>query len=276
MDTTHQNQNTLARFRFALMDMDGVLYRGNQSLPGLVEFFDFLEHAGIGYRLLTNNASMTSDDYHHKLLKMGVDVPPEKIITSPLATILHLRKIAPEGAGIYVIGMAALRRTLFGENEQNGLFYFDDKTPRFVVQGADFNLVYESLRKATLLIRAGATYIATNADPVFPSEEGLIPGAGSVAALLQTASGQRPFIIGKPEPIMYELALEQLGAQKHETVMIGDNLVTDIEGALRLDIPTIITLSGVTSPVEYAASLLKADLSFNGLPELTAAWQSVL
>jgi 4-nitrophenyl phosphatase len=169
-----------------------------------------------------------------------------------------------------------LRRTLFGESDTGGKYYFDDKNAQFVVQGADFNLVYESVKRATLLIRGGARYIATNVDPVFPSEEGLIPGSGSIAALLQTATGQKPFVVGKPEPTMYELALEQLGADRKETVMIGDNLLTDIDGALRLGIPTIMTLSGVTSPAEYAVSSIQADQAFAGLPELTVVWQQAL
>jgi 4-nitrophenyl phosphatase len=253
--------------------MDGVLYRGNQPLPGLLEFFAFMQNSGLKYMLLTNNATMTPLDYHHKLLKMGVAVPKELIITSPTATAMYLKKVAPEGGGIYVVGMEALREALFGGNSP---FYFDDKNPRFVVQGADFKLVYESVRKATLLIRAGARYIATNADPVFPSEEGLVPGSGSIVALLQTATSQKAFVVGKPEPAMYEMALDMLGASRSETVMIGDNLVTDIDGAVRLGIPTVMTLSGVTTPAEYEASPLKADLSFAGLPELIETWDRVL
>ncbi len=275
MSLDHSSQ-LLGKFRYALMDMDGVLYRGNQAMPGLLEFFAFLDENNIKFFLLTNNATMTSEDYHQKLLKMGLDVPAELIITSPAATRMYLEKVAPEGAGVYVVGMAALRKTLFGENEQGGLFYPDDKSARFVVQGADFNLVYESVKRATLLIRGGAQYIATNVDPVFPSEEGLIPGSGSISALLQTATSQKPIVMGKPEPIMYELALEKLGASREETVMIGDNLITDIDGAVRLGIPTILTLSGVTSAEEYARSSIRADLDFEGLPELIEAWQQVL
>lgn len=274
--TTIADLQSLASYKYALMDMDGVLYRGNQALPGLHEFFHFLESNNIRYMLLTNNATMTSEDYHQKLLKMGVAVPAELIITSPAATAMYIHKIAPDGAGIYVVGMPALRRTLFGPEDTGGKYYFDDKNPQFVVQGADFNLVYESVKRATLFIRGGARYIATNVDPVFPSEEGLIPGSGSIAALLQTATGQKPFVVGKPEPTMYELALEQLGAGLKETVMIGDNLLTDIDGALRLGIPTIMTLSGVTTPAEYAVSSIQADQSFAGLPELTTAWQQAL
>jgi 4-nitrophenyl phosphatase len=262
------------RYRFVLMDMDGVLYRGNQPLPGLNQFFDFLHAKKFQYRLLTNNATQSAESFRQKLQKMGVEVPSSSIITSAGATAAFLKHKSPEGAGVFVVGMKDLREALFGTTEKpDTLLYFDDKNPRYVVQGADFNLVYETVKRATLLIRAGATFIATNADPVYPSEEGLIPGAGSVGALLQTATGVKPVVIGKPEPPMYEMALAELGATPAETVMIGDNFLTDISGAKRLNIPTIMTLSGVTSPAEYSASATRADHAFEGLPELLADWQ---
>ncbi|MDB5079638.1 MAG: hypothetical protein JWP00_1562 [Chloroflexi bacterium] len=270
-----QNNNLLASFGYVLMDMDGVLYRGNQPQPGLIEFFDFLRQNNIPFLLLTNNSAHSASDYTRKLARMGVTVQDSETVTSGQATAAYLRKVAPEGAGVFVVGMQPLRDSIFG-GENEGLFQPDDKTPRFVVQGGDFNLVYDTVKRACLLIRAGATYIATNADPVFPTEEGLIPGAGSIGALLETSTGQKSLVIGKPEAPMYEMALQQLGAAASETIMIGDNLLTDIEGANRLGIPTVLTLSGVTSPKEYARSSIKATLAYIGLPELTAAWKAAL
>ncbi len=263
----------LASFKYTIMDMDGVLYRASFPQPGLREFFDFLERAQIGYLLLTNNSTLTADDYSIKLSKMGVNVPSTRIVTSGQATAAYIEKEAPEGCGIYVVGMQPLRDCIFNPI-YNGRYFPDDKNPRYVVQGGDFNLVYETLKRACLLIRAGARFIATNADPVFPTEEGLIPGAGSIGKLLEVSTGQIPVVIGKPEPAMYELALEKLGASREQTLMIGDNLVTDIEGANRLGIPTILTLSGVTSPEEYAVSTIKATMDFIGLPDLVAAWEA--
>ena len=184
-----------------------------------------------------------------------------------------VRKTAPEGAGIFVVGEPPLKQALLSED---GRYYWDDQQPRFVIQGADFHLVYETVRKACLLIRKGAQFVVTNADPVFPSEEGLIPGAGSVGALLRTATGQNPFVVGKPEPTMYRMALEQLGAAIEQTVMIGDNLVTDIEGANRLGMKTILTLGGVTSAAEAASDPIKATENYAGLPELIEAWKANL
>ncbi len=270
-----QNDTLLARYRYALMDMDGVLYRGNQPQPGLVEFFAFLRRRQIACLLLTNNSTLSAHDYSLKLARMGVTVSDSEIVTSGQATAAYLRQVAPDGAGIYVVGMEPLRQALFGGDNQ-GRFYPDDRQARFVVQGGDFNLVYETVKRACLLIRAGATFVATNADPVFPTEEGLIPGAGSVGALLSVSTGQKPLVIGKPETPMYRLALAQLGARPEETVMIGDNLLTDIEGANRLDLPTILTLSGVTSPAEYETSPIRATLAYSGLPELMTAWDAAL
>lgn len=270
-----QNDRLLASFKYAIMDMDGVLYRGNQAQPGLIEFFDFLHSKHIPFLMLTNNSANSASDYTRKLAKMGVTVQDSETVTSGQAASEFLRTEAPDGAGVFVVGMQPLRDSIFG-GENQGLFVPDDQKPRFVVQGGDFNLVYETVKKACLLIRAGARYIATNADPVFPTEEGLIPGAGSIGALLQTATGQKPLVIGKPEAPMYEMALKILGSTASETLMIGDNLVTDIDGANRLGIPTVLTLSGVTNEAEYEESTIKATLVYAGLPELIAAWEAAL
>lgn len=253
------------------MDMDGVLYRGDVPQPGLQEFFDFLNNSNIKYLLVTNNATMSSLDYQNKLAKMNVNVPADLIVTSGAATAQWVRKTAPEGAGMFIVGEEPLRKALLSEDNR---YYWDDQHPRFVVQGADFHLTYETVRKACLLIRQGAQFVATNADPVFPSPDGLIPGAGSIGALLKTSTGKQPFVVGKPEPTMYLMALEQLGAKAEETVMIGDNLLTDIDGANRLGMKTILTLSGVTSEAEAETDPIKATENYKGLPELIAAWQA--
>jgi 4-nitrophenyl phosphatase len=273
--TIAQNDKLLATFRYAIMDMDGVLYRGNQAQPGLLEFFDFLRNNDIPFLLLTNNSANSASDYTRKLAKMGVSVKDSETVTSGQAASVYLRNEAPGGAGVFVVGMQPLRDSIFG-GDNEGLLVPDDKHPRFVVQGGDFNLVYETVKKACLLIRAGAKFIATNADPVFPTEEGLIPGAGSIGALLQTSTGQKPLVIGKPEAPMYEMALKILGSTASETLMIGDNLVTDIDGANRLGIPTALTLSGVTGAADYENSTIKATLVYQGLPELIAAWEAAL
>ncbi|MEI6043829.1 MAG: HAD-IIA family hydrolase [Chloroflexota bacterium] len=267
-----QSSFLLASFRYVIMDMDGVLYRADSAQPGLKEFFDFLERTQLKYLLITNNSTLSAEDYSQKLLRMGVTVPATSIVTSGQAAAAYVQKEAPEGCGIFVVGMKSLRDALFEDQR----YYFDAKNPRFVVQGGDFNLVYDTVKRACLLIRAGAKFIAANADPVFPTEEGLVPGSGSIGALLQVSSGQAPLVIGKPEPAMYELALEKLGADREKTVMIGDNLLTDIEGANRLGISSILTLSGVTSAAEYEQSTIKANMAFKGLPELIEVWEAAL
>lgn len=272
--TIEQDDSLLAGIRYAVIDMDGVLYRGNQPQPGLGQFFDFMRSTGVRFLLLTNNSTLSAEDYSAKLARMDVAVEASEIVTSGMAAAAYLRQVSPDGAGIYVVGMQSLRDCIFG-GENTGRFYPDDKQPQFVVQGGDFNLVYETVKRACLLIRGGATFIATNSDPVFPTEEGLIPGAGSVGALLEVSSGQKPLVIGKPEAPMFRLALEQLGATAEQTVMIGDNLLTDIEGANRVGIPTILTLSGVTTLADYAQSGIKANLLYEGLPELVTAWEQV-
>jgi 4-nitrophenyl phosphatase len=143
-----------------------------------------------------------------------------------------------------------------------------------VVQGADFTLTYEKLRLGCLAIRAGARFIATNMDRTFPSEEGLVPGAGSLVAALQTATDVEPLVIGKPQPIMFRVALDLLQCAPEHTLMIGDRLDTDIAGAQNTGLRGILVLTGVTTHEELETSPHRPDAVFEDLPELLAAWQT--
>ena len=266
----------LSRLRCAILDMDGVLYRGKAPLPGLVAFFAMLRERGVAPVMVTNNASTSAAEFAVKLAGMGVEVAPEQIVTSSSATAAYLRKIAPNGARVYVVGEPGLRNAVLGDPTEG--FVWDALTPEYVVQGIDFHVTYEVLKTATLAIRRGATFIMTNPDPNFPMEEGLAPGAGSIGALLKTATGATPTIIGKPEPILYDIALERVGLNRADAVMIGDSLVTDIDGAQRIGIAAFLVLSGVTSLTELSTALVRGNprpvAVFNGLTDLTAAWQA--
>ena len=247
--------------------MDGVLWRGDQPLPGLADFFSMLFKRQIDFALATNNSRNTPLDYVGKLAKMGVNgIEPRHIVTSGTATVSALRSQYPAGARVYVVGGDGLKQMLV-----NAGFELDENGAEVVVCGIDFDLTYNKLKTATLLIRQGARFIGTNPDPSFPSPEGLVPGAGSILALLASASGQRPTIIGKPEPGMFQAALRQLGTCPGETLMIGDRIGTDIAGAQALGIKTALVLTGVETEASLAASDVKPDMVFPGLPELTVA-----
>ena len=204
----------LQTIRAVLFDMDGVLYRGKQRLDGAVELLEYLQQRGIAVACITNNASMSPAQYEEKLHAMGIMLRGDQVLTSALVTGRYLRRTYPRGTRVSIVGMRGLREALLDD----GWFIEDDSTPDLVVQGADFELTYATLKRAALLIRAGATFIATNPDLTFPSEEGLIPGAGSIMTAIAAATGVTPRVIGKPAPTMFTTAAEMLGTLPAETL----------------------------------------------------------
>lgn len=247
--------------------MDGVLWRGSQALPGMCEFFELLFARQLDFILATNNSSRTQSDYVDKLAGMGVSgIEPRHIVTSGTATVSYLKTQYPAGTRMYVVGGSGLKRMLDCAG-----YVRVDTCAEVVVCGVDFDLTYEKAQTATLLIRAGARFIGTNPDPSFPSPEGLVPGAGSIIALIEAASGQSPTIIGKPERGMFDAALRQLGTCPEETLMIGDRIGTDIAGAQRLGVQTAMVMTGVETEDSLRASAVQPDLVFAGLPELIKA-----
>ncbi|MCB9451280.1 MAG: HAD family hydrolase [Anaerolineaceae bacterium] len=248
--------------------MDGVLWRGDEPLPGMVDFLNMLRARGIPFVLATNNSSKTPANYVAKLAKLGVpDVSETQVITSGMATAAYLQERTPAGTRVYVVGGDGLREIMRGAG-----FTVCDTDVDFVVAGMDPDLTYEKLKRGALLIRAGATFIGTNADRTFPTPEGLVPGAGSVLAALETATDQQPTIIGKPYDPMFRTALHTLGTLPDDTLMIGDRLNTDIAGALHMGLPTLLVLSGVTRREELETGDIQPDWVYENLAALLADW----
>ncbi len=253
-----------------ISDMDGVLWRGTQALPGLKALFAHLFTQKIDFILATNNSRKTPSDYVHKLAGMGVTgIEPRHIVTSGTATVSYLQAHYRPGTSLYVVGGDGLKQLLVRAG-----FELVEEDAEVVVCGIDFDLTYDKARRATLLISGGAAFIGTNPDSSFPSPEGLVPGAGSILALIEAASGQSPTIIGKPERGMFDAALRQLGTCPSETLMIGDRISTDIAGAQALGIKTALVLTGVETAESLKASAVQPDWVFAGLPELLGALKS--
>lgn len=265
-----QKEFHLTRVRAVLFDMDGVLYRGDQALPGVNELLAFLAEQSITYTCITNNASRTREQFSAKLQAMQIAVPPERIITSSTATSVWLRARAPRGTTVFAIGMDGLREVLFGD----GYFVEQPQKPEYVVVGADFEVTYAKLRTACYAIRAGARFIGTNPDTTFPMEDGIAPGVGALIVALEAATDQTATIIGKPQPAMFETALQMLGIPADEALAVGDRLDTDILGAIRAGVPSALVLTGVTSPEQAQASEIQATVVFDDLPHLLATWQA--
>lgn len=251
-----------------ILDMDGVLWRGDEPLPGMVDFLEMLQARGLPFVLATNNSSKTPADYVAKLERLGVPgVAERQIVTSGMATAAYLQERAPAGTRIHVVGGGGLRQIMQGAG-----FVLADSNVEFVVVGIDTALTYDTLKRAALLIRQGAAFIGTNGDRTFPSPEGLVPGAGSILAALETATDQQPIIIGKPYEPMFRAALTILGTLPEDTLMIGDRLGTDIAGALHLGLVTALLLSGVTRRSELDNGDIQPDWVFDDLAALLADW----
>lgn len=249
------------------MDMDGVLWRGNQILPGVGAFFDFLRERGLPFVLATNNSSKAPADYVAKLGGMGINgVSEGQIVTSGTATVDYLRGRYPSGTAIHVLGGEGLRGLVTGA----GFELSDDAG--IVVAGIDIHLTYDKLKRAALLIRRGADFIGTNADASIPVADGLAPGAGSILAALKTATDVEPLVIGKPGKPMFEAARHVLGTAPEMTLMIGDRLNTDIHGAQQAGLKAALVLTGVSSLNDVERGTIKPDGIYVDLRALMAAW----
>lgn len=230
-----------------ILDMDGVLWRDDEPIGNLPHVFGLIRELGYKLTLATNNATKSAEQYLEKLAGFGVALEPWQIVNSPQAVARFLRREFPGGGGVYVIGEPGLSSTL----TEHG-FYPAERDVCAVVVGLDRTLTYEKLRKATLLIRDGVPFIGTNPDATLPVPEGQAPGAGAILAAVEKASGVAPFIVGKPGPEMYQLALERLEVTPAEAIGVGDRLETDILGAQAAGCRTALVLSGV-STAEQAA-----------------------
>lgn len=259
----------LASITHLIIDMDGVLYRGDKPLPRLLEFFAFLRRKPIPFILATNNSTKTPQDYVAKLARMGVEIFPAEILSSGITVAKVLAREYPAGTRVHVFGMPALRQALVDEG-----FVLADEAVELVVASMDRDVSYDRLKRAALLIRRGARFVATNLDPTVPTEEGLAPGTGSLIAALQTATGVNPVAVGKPEAAMFELALDQMAAKPATTAMLGDRVDTDIVGAQRAGLRTICVLSGSSTRAEFEA--VGPDFIFADIGHLLGDWQSSL
>jgi 4-nitrophenyl phosphatase len=236
--------------RALIIDMDGVLWHGAQPMPGLCEFFQTLRDQRLPFILATNNARSTATEYVTKLAQMGVIVAIEEVLTSSMATALYLSEhFDPQSTRVFVVGEGGATEPLLERGfTLTGLYELGvGKGADVVVCGMDQTINWDKLATATLNIRAGAKFIGTNADVTLPTERGLTHGNGAILAALQAATGVAPVTIGKPEPIMYQQALKMLGADAAATIAIGDRLDTDILGAIRTGIRSLMVLSGVST-----------------------------
>jgi 5'-nucleotidase len=224
-----------------LTDMDGVLVHEEHLVPGADDFLAELRAHDTNFLVLTNNSIYTPRDLRARLLRTGLDVPENRIWTSALATAKFLGSQRPNGSA-FVIGEAGLTTALHEVG-----YVLTDVDPDYVVLGETRTYSFTAITRAIRLIAAGARFIATNPDATGPSLEGLLPATGSIAALIERATGRQPYYVGKPNPLMMRSALNTLGAHSEHTVMIGDRMDTDVHSGIEAGLRSILVLTGISS-----------------------------
>lgn len=226
--------------RAYLSDMDGVLVRGSTVIPGAVEFIEKLKAGGHPFLVLTNNSRFTPRDHQARLNAINLDIPAESIFTSAMATARFLAEQRPNGSA-YVIGEAGLTTALHEVG-----YVLTEHNPDYVVLGETVTYSFGAITTAIRLIERGVRFIATNPDVVGPTEQGSVPGTGAVASMIHAATGETPYYVGKPNPLMMRSALRQIGAHSANATMIGDRMDTDIKSGMESGLETVLVLTGVT------------------------------
>lgn len=221
--------------------MDGVLVHEGRAIPGAADFIRALRDAGRPFLVLTNNSIFTPRDLAARLRASGLDVPEERIWTSALATAEFVAQQKPGGSA-YVIGEAGIITALHEKG-----FIMTDRNPDFVIVGETRTYSFEQVTTAIRLIAAGARFVATNPDATGPSADGIIPATGAIAALMTKATGLEPYVVGKPNPMMFRSALNKIGAHSEETGMIGDRMDTDIVAGMEAGLHTVLVLTGIAT-----------------------------
>jgi 4-nitrophenyl phosphatase len=246
-----------------ILDMDGVLWRESESIGDLRSIFAQIERIGWKVIFATNNATRTISQYVSLLSSFGVGAEPWQVINSATAVTFFLCNKFPAGGPVYIIGEQGLIEAC----NENG-FYQADSGALAVIAGMDRNLTYDKLKTATMLLRAGVPFIGTNPDLTFPTPAGLVPGTGSILAALTAASDVSPVIVGKPEPLMYLVALKRLNISAEQALVIGDRPETDIAGAQQIGCRTALVLSGVTNAKQASAWRPQPDIIADNLEKV--------
>ncbi|HXR44114.1 MAG TPA: HAD-IIA family hydrolase [Pseudolysinimonas sp.] len=253
-----------SRTEFWLTDMDGVLVHENTALPGAQELIRQWTASGTPFLVLTNNSIFTPRDLAARLRSSGLDVPEERIWTSALATADFLASQIPGGSA-FVIGEAGLTTALHEVG-----FIMTETAPDYVVVGETRNYSFEAITKAIRLINDGARFIATNPDATGPTPDGVLPATGAISALITKATGRDPYVVGKPNPMMFRSAMNKIGAHSENTAMIGDRMDTDVIAGIEAGVHTILVLTGISDQAEIERYPFRPDEVLSGVSELVS------
>lgn len=258
-----------ANIKALILDMDGVLWRGDQPIGDLAAIFAGIAERGLKVVFATNNSIRTPEQYVERLRGFGVDCEPWQVVTSSLAAADLISRRFPPGTPIYAVGETGLKQGLRDKGFEI-LGVEDAEKARAVLMGIDRDINFQKLAEAALLVRRGIPFYASNPDKTFPTPRGEIPGAGSWYSIVVTASGIEPIVAGKPGPAMMELALQRLGLSAAETLVVGDRLETDIAAGQAVGCPCALVLSGVSQKDQAEAWQPKIDILAPDLASLVA------
>lgn len=245
-----------------ICDMDGVIYHGNQILPGVREFIQWMQDENKEYLFLTNNSGYTPRELNQKLARMGLDVSEEHFYTSALATAAFLKQQAP-GCSVFAIGEAGLLNALYDAGVT-----MNDVNPDYVVVGEGRAYSLDTLTKATNLVMNGAKLIGANSDVSGPIETGIAPACGALVAPIEMATGRKAYFCGKPNPLMMRTGLRLLGCHSAEAVMIGDRMDTDVISGMESGMSTVLVLSGVSTRETLDTYAYRPSIVLNGVGDI--------
>jgi NagD protein len=245
-----------------LTDMDGVLVHEGHALPGAADLIKQWQDSETPFLVLTNNSIYTPRDLSARLRSIGLDVPEDRIWTSALATANFLKSQKADGTA-FVLGEAGMTTALHDIG-----YVMTDQNPDYVVLGETRNFNFDSLTRAIRLINNGARFIATNPDATGPSAEGVLPATGSVAALITKATGKEPYIVGKPNPMMFRSAMRKIGAHSESTGMIGDRMDTDVVAGIEAGLHTVLVLTGIADQAEIEKYPFRPNEILNSVADL--------
>ena len=253
-----------------ILDMDGVLWTDSAPIGNLPGIFSRIKELGLTVAMATNNSTRTVDQYVERLHAFGVSVEPWQVVTSSLAVADMMKRQLPAGAPIFAIGEQGLRDVLKAASFELLSVEQADRAEA-VVFGVDREINFDKMREATLLVRAGKPFFATNPDRTFPTPRGQIPGAGAWISVIVTATDIQPIYAGKPYPYILELALKRINTPRETTFVVGDRLETDIAGGQSLGFPTVLVLSGISTLTQAQNWTPRVNIIAENLADLVGA-----
>ena len=258
-----------AHIKSLILDMDGVVWRADAPIGDLPAIFSRIRARGLKFVFATNNSTRTSEQYVERLKEFGVEVEPRQVVTSSQAAAHAMAQKFPAGTKVFMIGEDGLRIPL-EEKSFEILSVEDAPESQAVVMGLDRTISFQKIVEATLLVRSGVPFYATNTDRTFPTPRGQIPGAGAWISVISTATDVQPIVAGKPFPFLMHLSLERLGTGRNETLVVGDRLETDIAAGQAVGCPTALVLSGVSTREQGENWKPKIDILAEDLETLIA------